>query len=120
MEPNILLYFVKYPTLGEVKTRLVPPLTPESAADLYRCLLLDKLLQIGQLHEVDRYVAYTPAEARHSVVAGWKLSAGQAALVPVQSSATSHTPAEARQVMEVTLAADLSAERNEPVKLPLL
>ncbi|MBI4242139.1 MAG: Gfo/Idh/MocA family oxidoreductase [Candidatus Rokubacteria bacterium] len=30
------------------------------------------------------------------------------------------TPAEARQVMEVTLAADLSAERNEPVKLPLL
>lgn len=30
------------------------------------------------------------------------------------------TPEQARQVMEVTLAADLSAERNEPVKLPLL
>lgn len=29
------------------------------------------------------------------------------------------TPAEARQVMEVTLAADLSAERHEPVRLPL-
>jgi scyllo-inositol 2-dehydrogenase (NAD+) len=29
------------------------------------------------------------------------------------------TPEEARQVMEVTLAADLSAERNQPVTLPL-
>ena len=29
------------------------------------------------------------------------------------------TPEQARQEMEVTLAADLSAERNEPVSLPL-
>jgi scyllo-inositol 2-dehydrogenase (NAD+) len=29
------------------------------------------------------------------------------------------TPDEARQVMEVYVAADLSAERNEPVELPL-
>ena len=29
------------------------------------------------------------------------------------------TPRQARQVMEVTLAADLSAERNQPVSLPL-
>jgi len=29
------------------------------------------------------------------------------------------TPEEARQVMEVYIAADLSAERNEPVSLPL-
>ena len=29
------------------------------------------------------------------------------------------TPEEARQVMEVYIAADLSAERNEPVRLPL-
>jgi len=29
------------------------------------------------------------------------------------------TPEEARLVMEVTLAADLSAERNAPVSLPL-
>jgi hypothetical protein len=28
-------------------------------------------------------------------------------------------PEEARQVMEVYIAADLSAERNEPVSLPL-
>jgi hypothetical protein len=29
------------------------------------------------------------------------------------------TPEQARQVMEVTLAADLSAERHQPVILPL-
>jgi scyllo-inositol 2-dehydrogenase (NAD+) len=29
------------------------------------------------------------------------------------------TPEQARQVMEVTLAADLSAERHQPVSLPL-
>jgi len=29
------------------------------------------------------------------------------------------TPEQARQVMEVTLAGDLSAERHEPVSLPL-
>jgi scyllo-inositol 2-dehydrogenase (NAD+) len=29
------------------------------------------------------------------------------------------TPEQARQVMEVTLAADLSAERNQPISLPL-
>lgn len=53
----------KAPQAGQVKTRLVPPLSQEEAADLYRCLLLDKLLQISQLPGVDSYVAYTPGEA---------------------------------------------------------
>jgi len=64
MHRHAIAVMAKAPQAGEVKTRLIPPLTPEAAADLYRCLLLDKLLQIGQLPEVDRYVAYTPAEAR--------------------------------------------------------
>jgi rSAM/selenodomain-associated transferase 1 len=54
----------KAPEAGHVKTRLVPPLSQEAAAELYRCLLLDKLLQVGQLSEVDPYLAYTPAESR--------------------------------------------------------
>jgi hypothetical protein len=29
------------------------------------------------------------------------------------------TPEQARQVREVTLAADMSAERNQPISLPL-
>lgn len=53
----------KAPIPGRVKTRLVPPLSNSEAADLYRCLLLDKILQVGQLHGVDLYVAYTPAAA---------------------------------------------------------
>lgn len=53
----------KAPEAGQVKTRLVPPLSHEEAAELYRCFLLDKLLQVGQLEGVDRYLAYTPYEA---------------------------------------------------------
>ena len=33
------LIFAKYPTPGKVKTRLVPPLTPQQAADLHRAAL---------------------------------------------------------------------------------
>ncbi len=33
------LVFAKYPTPGKVKTRLVPPLTPQRAADLHRAAL---------------------------------------------------------------------------------
>ena len=49
---------------GHVKTRLVPPLTQEEAAELYRCLLLDKIRQVGTLSGVDPHLAYTPPEAR--------------------------------------------------------
>jgi rSAM/selenodomain-associated transferase 1 len=54
----------KAPKAGQVKTRLVPPLSQEEAAELYRCLLLDKILQVGTLSGVDPYLAYTPADAR--------------------------------------------------------
>lgn len=57
------------PEAGQVKTRLVPPLSYESAAELYRCLLLDKLLQVAGLHGIDPYLAYTPIEARQSMLA---------------------------------------------------
>jgi len=57
----------KAPIAGHVKTRLVPPLSQEEAAELYRCLLLDKLQQVGQLSRVDRYLAYTPLDAREAM-----------------------------------------------------
>jgi rSAM/selenodomain-associated transferase 1 len=38
-----LVVFAKLPRAGLVKTRLCPPLTPEEAAELYRCLLADVL-----------------------------------------------------------------------------
>ncbi len=39
------MVFAKYPRAGQVKTRLVPPLTPEGACALYRAFLLDALDQ---------------------------------------------------------------------------
>lgn len=56
------------PQPGQVKTRLVPPLSDEGAAELYRCFLLDKLLQVAGLHGIDPYLAYTPLEARSSML----------------------------------------------------
>lgn len=67
MRQHAIAVMAKAPVAGEVKTRLVPPFSPEEAAELYRCLLLDKLQQVGQLSQVDRYLAYTPLEARETM-----------------------------------------------------
>ena len=63
MRQMAIAVMAKAPEAGQVKTRLVPPLSQEEAAELYRCLLLDKLFQVSQLPRVDSYVAYTPGEA---------------------------------------------------------
>lgn len=52
VHPRRLLIFAKYPHAGDVKTRLVPPLTYERAAMLYRAFLLDAL---------DLYASLRPA-----------------------------------------------------------
>jgi rSAM/selenodomain-associated transferase 1 len=64
MRQLAIAVMAKAPEPGLVKTRLVPPLTYGEAAELYRCLLLDKFHQVEQLAEVEPYLAYTPAEAR--------------------------------------------------------
>jgi rSAM/selenodomain-associated transferase 1 len=64
MRRHAIAVMAKAPRAGHVKTRLVPPLTQEEAAELYRCLLLDKILQVGTLSGVDPYLAYTPPEAQ--------------------------------------------------------
>ena len=53
----------KAPLPGTVKTRLVPPLTAEQAADLYRALLLDQLEHLRQVGGAERFVFYAPADA---------------------------------------------------------
>lgn len=50
----------KAPVAGQVKTRLVPPLTHEQAAELYRALLLDQLANLKNFTTVERYIAYAP------------------------------------------------------------
>lgn len=54
----------KTPEAGAVKTRLCPPLTPDEAAQLYRCFLLDKITQVRSLERASPAIAYTPPEGR--------------------------------------------------------
>jgi rSAM/selenodomain-associated transferase 1 len=58
-----LAVMAKAPIAGAVKTRLVPPLTHEQAADLTRALLQDQLEHLTALGDVDLYVAFTPVDA---------------------------------------------------------
>jgi rSAM/selenodomain-associated transferase 1 len=61
---HALFVMAKDPRVGQVKTRLCPPLTPEMAAGLYECFLLDVLDLVAELPGVDPVVAFSPPEAR--------------------------------------------------------
>src|SRR5437016_9889981 len=53
----------KAPRVGEVKTRLVPPLSPAAAAALGAAFIQDvagNILSAGRSVPLDGYVAYTP------------------------------------------------------------
>ena len=62
--PNALAIFAKAPVAGQVKTRLCPPLTPEQAADLCRCFLLDTVERMCGLEAVQVFLAITPADSQ--------------------------------------------------------
>ena len=53
----------KAPLPGQVKTRLCPPLSPDAAAGLYRCFLLDKIQQVRALERARPVIAYAPEDA---------------------------------------------------------
>ncbi len=55
-----LLVIAKRPHPGQTKTRLTPPLSPEQAAQLYECFLLDTLDLARAVPGVDRFILYTP------------------------------------------------------------
>lgn len=57
-----LIVFAKRPSPGRVKTRLTPPLSPEDAAGLYQCMLLDILAKTSQMAGVDRLLFYEQGE----------------------------------------------------------
>jgi rSAM/selenodomain-associated transferase 1 len=64
---NSLAVLAKAPVAGAVKTRLVPPLTPAQAAELYRALLLDQFSHLRNFHGAERYVFYAPADGENQV-----------------------------------------------------
>ena len=61
-----LLVMAKQPVPGQTKTRLVPPLTAQEAADLFSCLLRDTLDTVRTAVSrtgLTPYIAYHPASA---------------------------------------------------------
>lgn len=69
MTDNWLLVFVKAPSPGAVKTRLLPAWSPAEAAGLYQALVRDTLEAVRPLREVLVVVAYAPDAAFPDV--GW-------------------------------------------------
>jgi hypothetical protein len=59
----VVAVFAKAPIAGQVKTRLIPALRPEEAADLYRALLVDTL-DVVDSSDARVTVAFTPATGR--------------------------------------------------------
>jgi rSAM/selenodomain-associated transferase 1 len=59
----LLIVFAKEPNPGQVKTRLVPPLSPEAAARLYQAFLLDILEESARLSPLSLALAYSPESA---------------------------------------------------------
>ena len=74
-----LFVMAKDPRAGQVKTRLCPPLTPETAARLYRCFLSDVLELVAGVPGVDPVVAFSPPEARREFA---RRTSGRFRLVP--------------------------------------
>jgi uncharacterized protein len=58
-----LCIMAKAPEAGQVKTRLCPPLSPEEAAQLYRCFLMDKIAQVRGVPAAEPVLAYAPEGA---------------------------------------------------------
>lgn len=70
MGPNILLYFVKYPTPGRVKTRLAKTLGNREAARLYRELAetnFREIVSLCQRNVCDLVVAFDPPQQRRDI-----------------------------------------------------
>ena len=64
-----LTVFAKNPVPNQVKTRLIPPLSPEQAATLYTAFLTDWCQTLAELTDVDIVIAYTPPEAQSDLQA---------------------------------------------------
>ena len=64
MPVNALAVMAKAPVTGEVKTRLLPAVTAEEAAELSQALLVDQLKHLQEFDAADFYLAFAPDDAR--------------------------------------------------------
>lgn len=64
---NTIAVMLKAPVAGHVKTRLVPPLTQENAAELYKCFIKDIFAKIDKLKAIDVFAAFIPAGSKEII-----------------------------------------------------
>ncbi len=64
-----VIVFAKNPVPNQVKTRLVPSISPEQAAALYTAFLTDWCETLAKLSGVDLIIAHTPSEAQSDLQA---------------------------------------------------
>ena len=64
LKPAVIVVMAKEPQAGKTKTRLVPPLNYQEAADLYEALLLDTIEMLSLLGLTDLAVAISPPELK--------------------------------------------------------
>jgi rSAM/selenodomain-associated transferase 1 len=60
---DALVIVAKAPVVGQVKTRLCPPLSAAEAAELFRCFLADTVARARTVPEVQVCLAFTPADS---------------------------------------------------------
>jgi rSAM/selenodomain-associated transferase 1 len=58
----VLVIMARAPLPGQVKTRLIPSLSPEQCAELYRAMLEDTLAMAASVPLYLTYLAFTPSE----------------------------------------------------------
>ncbi len=68
---SLLVVMAKAPRAGEVKTRLIPPLTPEEAAAFHSACLMDTLEKVKGLSGIVPALAYTPDDAKAEFLELW-------------------------------------------------
>ena len=61
--PNALVIVAKAPVVGQVKTRLCPPLSAAEAAELFRCFLVDTVERACMVADTQVWLAFTPADS---------------------------------------------------------
>ncbi len=66
-ERQRVIVFLKVPTPGAVKTRLIPALGPTGAASLYRAMVGDLLQRLTRLRGVELELRFAPPGARASI-----------------------------------------------------
>ncbi len=60
---NCIIVFAKNPVPNEVKTRLIPFLSPDLAASLYRAFLIDWCSALRKISTAQLVIAYTPPDS---------------------------------------------------------